>query len=170
MHQFLRTSAPDSAPQSRCAPRSRMNLFRKCAVLLLVAFLPAFQAFAGPNTVQFEPTTYTVNENAGTVTLNVTAHRLGNSSEPIMVDYATRNGSALAGSDYVAKTGTISFGAGETFKQIQIQILNDTELENAENFFVDLSNPQPGTTVLNSDPAKNTATITISDDDNGSST
>jgi hypothetical protein len=147
-----------------------MNLFPKCAALFVAACLPALAAYAGPNTVQFDPNGYTVNENAGTVTLNVTATRLGNSNEPITVDYATRDGSAMAGEDYVAKTGTVAFGPGETFKQIQIQIINDTLLENAEKFFVDLTNPQPATTVLNSDSAKNTATVTISDDDSGSST
>jgi hypothetical protein len=148
-----------------------MNHFHKIAVLYLATCLPAFEAFAGPNTLQFDPTNYTVNENAGTVILNVTAHRLGDSSEPIAVDYATRNGSAIAGEDYVAQIGTLAFGAGETFKQIQIQVINDTLLENAENFFIDLTNPQPpATTTLNPDSAKNTATVTISDDDSGNST
>ncbi|MEY2508152.1 MAG: hypothetical protein QOH01_2481 [Verrucomicrobiota bacterium] len=147
-----------------------MNRFSKLAFLFAATWLPVVAAFAGPNTVQFDPTSYTVNENAGTITLTITATRLGNANEPIAVDYATRNGSALAGEDYVTTNGTVNFGPGETFKQIQIQILNDTLLENAENFFVDLTNPQPpATTVLNPDPARRTATVTIADDDSGSS-
>ena len=144
-----------------------MNRFRKCAVLCIAVCFPALGAFAAPNTVQFSPTTYTVNENAGTVTVNVTAQRLGSSSDQISVTYTTRDGTARAADgDYVPKTGTIAFGPGETFKQIMITILQDTVLENAENFFVDLSDPQ-GATI--NDSGK-TATITIADDDNGSST
>src|SRR3954468_23401957 len=117
-----------------------MNRFCKLALFVAAMSLSTFAALAAPNTVQFEPTTYSVNENAGMVTLNVTAHRLGDSSEPISVDYMTRDGSAMAGQDYVFQSGTIAFGPGETFKQISVTILNDTELENAQNFFVGLSN------------------------------
>ncbi|MFN2623250.1 MAG: Calx-beta domain-containing protein [Chthoniobacterales bacterium] len=145
-----------------------MNRYCKFAVLLVATWLPAVAALAGPNTVQFDPTDYAVNESAGTVTLNVTAHRLGDSSEPISVTYTTRDDTATAGQDYTFKTGTVSFGPGETFKQIQIQILNDTLLENAERFFVDLSAPSGAT--LNTDPAKDTATVSIADDDSGAST
>lgn len=146
-----------------------MNRFCKIALLSVATWLPALVALAAPNTVQFDPTNYTVNENAGTVTLNITAHRLGDSSEPISLTFTTRdgpvNGGAIAGQDYVAKTGSVIFGPGETFKQVEIQIINDTVLENAENFFVDLSNPSSGTTINSG-----TATVTIADDDSGTST
>src|SRR4051812_10118624 len=109
-----------------------MNRLCKLALLAIATSLPAVCALGTPNTVQFDPIDYTVKETAGTVTLNVTAHRLGNSNEIITVAYQTSNNTALTGQDYVAKNGTVTFAAGETFKQIQIQILNDTELETAE--------------------------------------
>ena len=52
----------------------------------------------------------TVNELAGTMTFTVT--RTGTSDVSIALDYATANGSALAGSDYTASTGTVTFAAG----------------------------------------------------------
>jgi sugar lactone lactonase YvrE len=143
-----------------------MNRFCKFALFVAATSLSTFAAFAAPNTVQFDPTSYTVNENAGTVTVNVTAERLGDSSDQITVTYTTRDGTAkTADGDYVSKTGTITFGPGETFKQISVTVTNDNVLENAENFFIDLSDPQ-GASI---DAGSDTATVTIADDDSGSS-
>jgi hypothetical protein len=121
----------------------------------------------GGSTVQFSPTNYTVNEAAGQVVLTVTANRLGDPTTPISVNYATRDGSAIAGQDYVFKTGTITFGSSETQQQIVITISNDSLLENVENFFVDLSDPQGAS--LKTD-GSTTATVNIADDDSGTST
>ena len=54
--------------------------------------------------------------------------------------YATADGSAKAGQDYAAKTGTVTFGPGETTKQITIAISADTANESDEAFSVALSN------------------------------
>ena len=58
------------------------------------------------------------------------------------VDYATVNGSAIAGNDYVSKSGTVTFAPGTTSKSISIAILGDTALESNETFEVRLSNPR----------------------------
>src|SRR3954447_24324100 len=50
-----------------------MNRFCKLALFAAAMSMSPFAALAGPNTVQFNPTAYTVNENAGTVAVNVTA-------------------------------------------------------------------------------------------------
>ncbi len=62
----------------------------------------------------------------------------------VTVDYATRDGSAHAGSDYAAQTGTLTFGPGEIGKPIIIPVLDDLEGEQSETFRVILSNPSGG--------------------------
>ena len=70
-----------------------------------------------------------------TVTLDEAA------SGTVTVDYATADGSADAGDDYTAKSGTLSFSAGETSKTISVSIEDDIENESDETFTVTLSNP-----------------------------
>jgi hypothetical protein len=63
------------------------------------------------------------------------------SGSPITVQYATNNREALAGSDYEATTGTVTFQPGETSQTIRIPIIPDDVLEGTETFEVRLSNP-----------------------------
>jgi hypothetical protein len=58
--------------------------------------------------------------------------------QPVTVNYATANGSATAGSDYQAKTGSVTFAPGETAKKITISVMGDKQKEANETFFVDL--------------------------------
>lgn len=59
----------------------------------------------------------------------------------VSVDFATRDDTALAGEDYTAVSGTLTFAQGETDQQILVPILGDTVLEPEEEvFYVDLSN------------------------------
>jgi hypothetical protein len=62
---------------------------------------------------------------------------------PVSVDFSTANGTASA-SDYVAKSGTITFAPGETSRTILVQTLDDAILENNETFVVNLSNSVGG--------------------------
>ena len=59
---------------------------------------------------------------------------------PVTVNYTTKNGSALAGSDYLSAAGTLTFLAGETTKQVSVEVLGDTDYENTEDFSLLLSN------------------------------
>lgn len=61
--------------------------------------------------------------------------------QPVTVDYATADGTAKAGVDYVAANGTLSFAPGETKKSISVTVLADVEVEANETFYVNLSNP-----------------------------
>jgi hypothetical protein len=63
------------------------------------------------------------------------------SAETVTVDYATANGTATAGSDYVSGSGTVSFAAGDTTQLITVVVNGDMFEEPHENFFVNLSNP-----------------------------
>jgi hypothetical protein len=57
------------------------------------------------------------------------------------VHYVTADGTALAGHDYVAVSGTLTFPPGQTTQTVLVQTLDDHVSEPAETFFVNLSNP-----------------------------
>ena len=77
------------------------------------------------------------------------------------MNYSTANGTATAGSDYSALTGTITFAAGETTKTITIPVTGDTAVEANETFTVTLASPSGATiadgsatgTIVNNDVA-----------------
>ena len=71
---------------------------------------------------------------AFTVSLSAT------SSQPVTVDYATSDGTAMAGSDYTATSGTLAFQAGEVTKTISVPTTDDTEDDGGETFTLTLSN------------------------------
>ncbi|HEY0765425.1 MAG TPA: SBBP repeat-containing protein [Pyrinomonadaceae bacterium] len=97
---------------------------------------------ADPNTangsVQFTVSSIQLIEDVGTVTL--TAQRTGGTVGNLSVDYSTTDGTAIAGQDYTATSGTLNFSAGETSKTIQIPILDDATTETSESFTVALRN------------------------------
>ncbi len=82
------------------------------------------------------------------------------SSAPVMVDYATADDQALAGKDYTAKTGTLTFAAGETSKTVSVSLIGDDCNEADKAFKLVLSNARGATldvaqaagTILNDDP------------------
>ncbi len=63
----------------------------------------------------------------------------------VTVTYATSNGSAEAGTDYVAKTGTVTILAGQTSASVTISVIRDYQLEGNEGFRVTLTNPANAT-------------------------
>lgn len=87
---------------------------------------------------QFSSANYAVTENGSNVV--VTVQRVGGSGGSASVNYATSNGTALAGSDYTAKTGTLFWASGETTaKTFAITILDDAVYEGSESLNVTLS-------------------------------
>jgi hypothetical protein len=67
------------------------------------------------------------------------------SSSTVTVKYATANGTATSGSDYVAASGTLTFTAGQTSKTISVAVNGDTQDEPNETFYLSLSNPTNAT-------------------------
>ena len=63
-------------------------------------------------------------------------------SGPVSVDYATKDGTAAAGADYTAASGTLTFAPGETAKTVSVALLDDSHDEGKETFTLTLSNPQ----------------------------
>lgn len=57
------------------------------------------------------------------------------------MDYTTVDETAVAGEDYEAASGTLTFAPGETEKTIEVAVHDDTEIEADETFLVELSNP-----------------------------
>jgi hypothetical protein len=103
----------------------------------------------------------TANEgNAGPTLVTFTVTLTNPSDQPVTIDYATADGTATAGQDYAAASGTLTFAPGETTKTIVVTVTGDTAFEADETFTVTLTNPTGallgtavGTgTVLNDDP------------------
>ena len=81
-------------------------------------------------------------------------------AEPVTVRYATENGTATAGSDYEAASGTLTFPAGSSAgRTITITVYDDVTAEPEETFTVRLSEPRGAAL------AAAAAMGTISDDD-----
>jgi hypothetical protein len=79
--------------------------------------------------------------NAKTTTFTFTVSLSAAYDQAVTVNYKTANGSATAGSDYQAKTGSVTFAPGETIKTITIVVNGDKTRESNETFFVDLFGP-----------------------------
>lgn len=118
------------------------------------------------STIQFSPTNYTVAENGGSVNLTLVANRQGSPDDVLTVHYSTTSNTALQGSDFIGKSDTLTFLAGETQKTINIPIINDSLIEGTESFFVTLSEPGIGVAL----GTNITATVDISDDDSPNAT
>jgi len=97
--------------------------------------------------------------NSGTQIVNLTVSLSAAATAPVTVNYATRDGTATAGQDYVAANGTLTFAPGETSKTIPVTVNGDTLFEGNETFQVVLSGP------TNSGLVKDIGTITITNDD-----
>nr|XP_057927519.1 sodium/calcium exchanger 1-like isoform X13 [Doryrhamphus excisus] len=88
--------------------------------------------------VFFHPSRYQCLENCGSLALTV-LRRGGDINTTVAVDYRTQDGTAIAGSDYRCSHGTVVFRAGETVKEIRIDIIDDDIFEEEEHFLVHLS-------------------------------
>jgi len=88
--------------------------------------------------VRFTSATYSVSET--TTSLLLTVERTGSATGAATVAYATQDVTAIAGLDYTAQSGTLSFAVGMTSATISIPITNDATYEGDENFVVTLSN------------------------------
>lgn len=110
----------------------------------------------GMGSLKFQKNKERTGEASGEVLLPVL--RTGGGKGTVTVDYTTKSGLALSGSDYTETTGTLTFLEGEAVKSIRIPITQDTHaLEEEETFSVQLSNATGGASLI--DPS--TVTITI---------
>jgi hypothetical protein len=77
------------------------------------------------------------------------------------------SGTATSGSDYTALAATATIPAGQTSVTIPVTVLNDQQLEGMETVVVTLTTIQAGDPQLVIDPAANSATVEIADDETG---
>ncbi|GEM_PF-1649594 len=111
--------------------------------------------------IQFEFSGYSVSEGDGAIRLAVV--RDDDGDYPVTVDYATSDGAAVQGVDYVQITGTLTFAAGETVKPLQVPVVNNSFKQTSRAFRLSLSNPAGGAVL----GTPQTATVTILDNDSG---
>ncbi|WP_319428522.1 Calx-beta domain-containing protein [Mycobacterium sp. RTGN5] len=97
--------------------------------------------------------------NSGTSNATFTVTLSKPSTTPVTVNYSTSSGTATAGNDFTATTGTLTFAAGATSQTITVKVTGDTAIEPNETFTVALVSPA-GATITRA-----TATATITNDD-----
>jgi plastocyanin len=116
----------------------------------------------GPGSLAFSTGNYSVGEGGGSATIIV--RRTGGDDGAVSVAYATANGSATAGSDYTAASGTLNWPDGnDDNRTFTIPINNDTADEPNETVQISLSSPGGGATL----GTPSSATLTINDNDTG---
>ena len=110
------------------------------------------------STFSFSSPAYLVQEDDPAGHATITVNRGGATNIPASVNYSTANGgTATAGSDYTATTGTLDFAAGETAKTFNVDVTNDGTSEVNETVNLELKS---GPTTLA------TSLLSIVDNDN----
>ncbi|MFC5467998.1 FG-GAP-like repeat-containing protein [Cohnella suwonensis] len=103
--------------------------------------------------------TFSTAENSTSATIGV--YRDGSSYGAASLGYAIADGTAMAGSDYTATSGTLNFADGETYNSFAIPILGDSAYEGNETINITIGNASSGA-ILGS---PSTAVLTVTDDD-----
>jgi choice-of-anchor B domain-containing protein len=110
--------------------------------------------------VGYVGTAVTAAENAGSA--RVTLRRNAGFAGAVSIDYATSDGTAMAGSDYTAASGTLNWGAGDIGERvINVPVINDSQTEAGESFRITLSNAAGGVAIEGSPVID----VTITDND-----
>lgn len=92
--------------------------------------------------IRFTSTSFSINESLGTV--NVTFIRTNGNQGGVSVDYALVPGTAVAGTDYVDATGTLTFDNKQTSQKLAIQVKDDGVSTPERTFTVVLKDPKNG--------------------------
>jgi hypothetical protein len=82
----------------------------------------------------------TVEGNAGTTNALHAVTLSAVSGSPVTVDFATANGTATAGTDYTATSGTLTFAPGTAVRNVTVSITGEIVIEADETYFVNLTN------------------------------
>jgi uncharacterized repeat protein (TIGR01451 family)/uncharacterized delta-60 repeat protein len=125
------------------------------------ATLTIIDVETAPGQFVYAATNFYVAENAGSAL--VTVIRTNGHSGIVQVNFATSNGSALAGTDYVPTNGVLTFPDGVTVASFTVPIIDNTVVQNPRSFNVTLSNPTGGAII----GSVATELVTILDNDIG---
>lgn len=112
---------------------------------------------------RFSTGSFRADENDGDA--RITVIRYGGNVGAVTVEYATSDGTAVAGTDYEATSGRLTFANGETSKTFTVPINDDGNEETTESITLTLSDASGGAQLGTPD----TATLSIVDNDEGSS-
>jgi hypothetical protein len=113
-------------------------------------------AAAAVGSLQLSASSYAVAQSGGS--LSVTVNRTGGSSGAVSVAYDTSDGTAVAGTDYTAQSGTLNWASGDAAsKTISIPVSNTTPYSGSKSLTVAISSPAGGATLS----TPNSATVTI---------
>jgi hypothetical protein len=94
-----------------------------------------------PGVLRFSTTSYVVQEDAGAATITVERDSGGGL---VTVAFATANGTAVAGVDYVAASGVLTFQPGQTVAAFQVPILFNIGSDSDKTVLLSLSDPTGG--------------------------
>lgn len=108
--------------------------------------------------VTLQPATYSVAENAGSVT--ITLNRIDGTDGEAVVNVATRNQTAIAGTDFTALNTTVTFADGQESATVTVNVTNNSTYQGSRSFAVDITPVTTGLEIGNA-----TATVTITDDE-----
>lgn len=110
--------------------------------------------------IGFVGTTTTVGENAGSAQVRV--RRNIGFVGAVSIQFATSDGTAIAGGDYTTASGTLNWAAGELDERtITVPLVNDAESESTETFRITLSNLTGGAVIDGS----TTLDVSVTNDD-----
>jgi hypothetical protein len=117
----------------------------------------------------FRVPTYSAKENASSATIAVTLS--GVNTVPVTVDYATSDGSAIAGSDYTAASGRLTFAPGGTpttvrTRSFRVPLRQDRVLDGTRTVNLTLSNAV-NAQLVTGPPDRSVAVLSIVDDNRG---
>ena len=117
-------------------------------------------AVGAPGTLRFDRDAVTAAEDEAGATFTVT--RIGGTNGTVSVDYATGGGTAIAGEDYAATSGTLTWPSNDaTAKTFTVPLFDDFEVEGLETVNLTLSNPTGGASL----GSPSTSTLSLIDND-----
>ena len=114
-----------------------------------------------PGTLRFSQTGPSISE--GTANASITVSRVTGDDGAVSVTWTSSAGTATAGSDFTAGSGTLNWADGDSSnKSFSVPIVNDSVVEGNETINLALSSPTGGAVL---DAARKSATLTILDND-----
>ncbi|HEX2164460.1 MAG TPA: Calx-beta domain-containing protein [Thermoanaerobaculia bacterium] len=138
-----------------------------CIRMLFAAAVTAVTGAAwadGPGALKLDEDSWEVFENAGVAV--ITVERSHGEDGAVTIRYATSDGTATAGSDYQAVSGTLSWGHDDgSDRTFTVPIVDDGAAEGAETIRLTLSDPTGGASI---EPGRGASTIVIRANDGGS--
>src|ERR1700726_3040286 len=115
-----------------------------------------------PGNLQFSSASYSVPENAGSITISVL--RAGGSAGAVSAHYATSDGTGLTGKNYTATSGTLNWGDGDAAaKTFSVRVLDDGVADGSHTVQLALTSPQGGANL----GTPSTAMLTVTNTDSG---